>query len=178
MTFEHGVGFLGVQVLDEAPAVGIEAQAQIPRRRHFWKPAADGEGVGDFAAVVIHQHGDRLAGKGVCEHLGRLQRRSGIADQHVGHGAEAAVAAEEMRRGAGGVADETLGADLGFRRLGAHGGRIGHDFRHFGTGAMARVHGHELDVGQFNAHGEGVVGGDAGGAELLQVKRLQIDQPR
>jgi hypothetical protein len=45
-----------------------------------------------------------------------------------------------------------------------------------GAGAMAGVEGEELDLGQVDADREGVVGGDAGSAQLLQEQGLQVDQ--
>ena len=41
---------------------------------------------------------------------------------------------------------------------------------------MPGIHGEEGDLGQVGAHGEGVVGGDAGRPQLLQQQRLEIDQ--
>ena len=110
------------------------------------------------------------------EHLGRTGSRSGIADQGVRHGAHAGGAAEIMGGGIGRVADEADGADLPLCPRRADAGRIGHDLRHLGAGAVPGVHGEEGDLGQVRAHREGVVGRDAGRTQLHQEQRLQIDQ--
>ncbi len=41
---------------------------------------------------------------------------------------------------------------------------------------MPRIESEERRLRQLHAHGEGVVGGDTGGAQLLQEDRFQIDQ--
>ena len=41
---------------------------------------------------------------------------------------------------------------------------------------MARIHGEEGRLGHVGAHRPGVVGGDAGRAQLLQEDRLEVDE--
>ena len=80
-----------------------------------------------------------------------------------------------MRRPVIGVADEAFGA-LGLGGAGADGGGVGHDLLHFRAGAVARIHGQEGGVRQGDAHLEGVVCGDAGGADFLQEDGFQVGQ--
>ena len=70
------------------------------------KRRAHRERVGDLLAEIIDQHGHRLVGKGLAEHLGGAHGRAGIADQRMRHRAEPASLAEEMRGRVGGVADK------------------------------------------------------------------------
>ena len=89
---------------------------------------------------IIDEHGQRLAGKGLVKHLGRADRRAGIADQRMRHRAHAGLFAEEMRRRFGGAADEPdRPGDLLRVRRPDRGG-IGHHLGHLGAGAVARVH--------------------------------------
>ncbi len=148
----------------------------LPGGGQFGKAPAHGERVGDLFREIVAEHRQVVVGKGLVVNLGGAQRRAGIADDGVGHGAAPAVAAEEMRGRGGGIADEADGAVLapGARRADAR--RIGHHLGHADAGAMPRVHGEKRHLRQFGAHGVGVVGGDAGGAELLQQDGLEIDK--
>ena len=110
------------------------------------------------------------------EHLGRAQRRTRIADQGVRHGAEALFAAEEMRRGVRGVADEAHGIDLALGAGGADRRGVGHHLGHLLARAVARVHGQEGRHRHVGAHRPGIVGRDAGRAQLLQEDRLEIHE--
>ncbi len=110
------------------------------------------------------------------EHLGRAHGGTGVTDQRVRHGAEALVAAEEMRRCVGRVADEAHGLDLAFGPGRADRGGIGHHLGHFLARTMARIHGEEGRPRHVGAHGPGVVGRDAGRPELLQEDRLEVDE--
>ncbi len=110
------------------------------------------------------------------KHLGGPERRAGVADERMRHGAEALLAAEEMRGGVRGVADETDRADLALGPRRADRGGVGHHFGHLLAGAVARIHGEERRLGHVGAHRPGVVGSDAGRSQLLQEDRLEIDQ--
>ena len=176
VTFEHSIRFGRTQPLDEAPAVGVDAQTQPSVGRHLGKPPADVERVGHLAAEIVHQHDQVLAGEGLGVHLGGADGRTGVANQRVRHGAEAGVVAEVMRGRVVGVAHKALGAGLRLGGMRADGGRIGHELLHLGAGAVPRVHGEERDSGQIDAHGERVVGGHARGAEFLEIEGLEIDQ--
>ncbi len=84
--------------------------------------------------------------------------------------------AEEMRRRGGGAADKPDRAGHLPRMRRADRGGIGHHLGHLGAGAMPRIHRQERDLRQVGAHRRGVVGGDAGGPELLQQHGFEIDQ--
>ena len=144
--------------------------------RQVGEGATDLETVGDLPAEVVDQHVQRIVGEGLVEHLGGAQRRAGVADQRVRHGAEAALVAEVVRRGVGGVADEAPGVGLapGLGRADARGVR--HHLGHLRAGAVPGIHRDEADVGQIGAHEERVERGDARRTELLQEHRLQVDQ--
>jgi hypothetical protein len=110
------------------------------------------------------------------EHLGGAQRRAGVADQRMRHGAEPALVAEIMRGGVGGVADEALGVGLAPRLGRADARGIRHHLGHLGAGAVPGIHGEEAHVRQIGAHQKGVEGGDARRPELLQEHGLDVDQ--
>ena len=153
-----------------------EADAELAARGEVGEALADGERIGDFAAVVVDEHGHRLVREDLVVHLRRPDRGAGIADEGVGHRAVAPLIAEVVGGRIGRVADEADGAGLLLRRLRADACRIGHHLGHFDACAVARVHRQEGDPGQAARHGVGVVGGDAGGAQPLEVERFQIDQ--
>ena len=93
------------------------------------------------------------------------------------HGAETPRIAEPVRGGGVGVADETLGP-CPFRRRRANGRGVGHQILHVRAGAVARLHREECCVGQCQAHLPGIVGSDAGRANLLQEDGLHLRQRR
>ena len=92
------------------------------------------------------------------------------------HRPQPLVAAEEMRRGMRGVADEAHGADLPLGARRADRGGIGHHLGHLLAGAMARIHRQEGRLGHVGTHRPGVVGGHAGWPQLLQEDRLEVDE--
>ncbi len=103
------------------------------------KRRADRQRVGDLAAEIIDQHGQRIVGEGFVEHLGRTHRRAGVADQRMRHGAKAARHAEPVRRAVVGVADEAL-RTLPPGGVAADAGGVGHHLLHLGAGAVPRLH--------------------------------------
>ncbi len=70
--------------------MGVEPDRQLPAAGKLGKATANGERVGDLAAEIIDQHGQRLVGERLVEHLGGADRGPGIADQRMRHGAAAA----------------------------------------------------------------------------------------
>ena len=94
----------------------------------------------------------------------------------MGHRAVAPLIAEVVGGRIRRIADEADGAALFLGRLGADARGIGHHLGHLQAGAVARVHRQECDLGESARHGVGVVGGDADGAQPLQVERLQVDE--
>ena len=159
----------------DRPEPLTQLAAGLRRRSQFGEAAADLDAVRHLAAEVVHQHGQVRVRVGRVEHLGRAHRRAGVADQGVRHGAAAVVRAEvgcgEVRAGAG----EAAGA-LAPGRVAADAGGVAHHALHLGAGAVPGLHRQERHLGQGQAHLVGVVGGDAGRAELLQQQRLAIGQ--
>ena len=135
----------------------------------------DGDAVGDFAAEVIDEDGERLVGEGFVEHLGRAHGGAGVADQRVRHGAAAFFIAEPVGGGVVGVADEPCRAFVPGDGAADRGG-VGHHLLHLGPGAVARVHGEEAGFGQGDAHLERVVRGHAGRADFLQHDRFEVGE--
>src|SRR4051794_9029061 len=176
VALEHVVAGRHVEALDEAAAVGVEADAEAAGGGEVGEALADREGVRDLPAEIVDQNGERVVGEDLVEHLGRPQRATGVADQGVRHGAEALRLAEEVGGRVGGVADEALGPGLLARPLGADARGVGHQLGHLRPGAVARVHGEEADIGQVGAHAVGVERGDAGAAELLEQDGLEVDE--
>ena len=74
-----------------------------------------------------------------------------------------------------GIADEALGA-FRLRGAAADGSGIGHHVLHFRPGAVARFHGQESGLRQFDAHLIGVMRCNTGRAEFLQQYGFQIHQ--
>ena len=140
------------------------------------KGAADLQRIRHLAPVIVDQDGQVVVRIGLMEHFGGPAGGAGIADDGVGHGSDAPVPAEIVRRRRRGVADEADGADLAPRPARADAGGISHHLRHVRPGAVARVEAEEGDLRQLGAHDIGVVGRNAGGAELLQEQRFEIDQ--
>ena len=155
----------------------IEPDAQQPCGRALREAAADRQRVGDLLAEIIDQRDKQfIRCRRLVHHLSRAQRRSGIADHGVRHRAQPPVATEIMRRCVRGVADEADGAGVALGRRRADGRRVSHHLRHLLTGAVTRVHGEEGHLGQIDAHRIGVIGGNAGRTDLLQIDRLEIDE--
>ena len=146
-------------------------------RGELRETAADRDRVAGLAAEIIDQHGQRLVREGLAEHLGRAHRRAGIADQRMRHRAHAPAPGRNNAR-----SRRRRSRQSRPRRPPACAcaeptdGGIGHHLRHLGAGAVPRIHRQERDLRQVGAHRLGVVGGDAGGPELLQQHGFEIDE--
>ena len=173
---EHRVGRGGIEPFDVAAAGRVEAQREISLCREFGKAPADFERVGNLAREIVDQHRHAFGREGLVEHLGGTQGRTGIADQRVRHRSQPVFAAEVMGRGVRGIADEADGANLALGPGRADRGGIGHHLGHLLAGTMTGIHGEEGRLRHVRTHRPGIVGGHAGGAELLQEDRLEIDE--
>ena len=156
--------------------MGVETHTHTALRRHLGKPLANLERVGHLLPEIVDQHIEVVLWERLMEHLGCAQRASGIADERMRHGSETLLAAEIMRGGVVGVADEALGIALSPGPCRADTGGIGHHLGHLGTCAMPCIHGQETHIGKIGAHGVGVEGGDTGRAELLQEDGLEVTE--
>ena len=151
--------------------MGVEADGKAASVGEVGEAAADFERVGDLAPEVVGEDGEVLSRAGFEEHLGGTDGAAGVADEGMRHGAAARGLAELAGAKGGAAADETDGA-FALGRAPADGGGVGHEGLHLGAGAVPGFHGKKGGARQGEAHLIGVVGGDAGGTELLQQDGL------
>ncbi len=110
-------------------------------------------------------------------HLRGAQRRTGVADDRVRHGAHALFLSVEVRGEVLRGADEA-GRAVELRHAAAHRGAVGGEQRQVVAGRVPRVHVDERGLFQVHRHLVGVVSRHAGDADALQDERLELDQRR